>query len=352
MSYFEKMPKIEYPFPDFPNMEMLDIFRRVSFTRETLKDKGNFSQHTITEGQKPEDIAHSVYGDSRLWWVLLLANNIIDYRNEWPKSQRELSNIFENFLNGRSLYVMENLPVKRGDVVVRRDVNATQLNDDDEEVHTSSLDMDTYGVVDDYDTLFHKINLKKTKGTINSGDEIYIFRKGITAQGSSGAYYPIEGFGQTGCYRPWYGATTCVEITGPESNDVHTHWGSNCCTLGSTFAIVHKAVDIKDSAVRFKFKGDEANPYGMYDENDGISGDFFGYKNLCGLTSTILYKWIKDELPIAINPITMAEDIYEVNDKNRTINVLSIDLIPQLLEEIGMLLGVGVPRGTIKLLQY
>ena len=70
------------------------------------------------------------------------------------------------------------------------------------------------------------------------------------------------------------------------------------------------------------------------------------------MTSTILYKWMKDELPGAINPITTAEDIYLTNDKNRTVNVLSPNLIPQLLEEIGMLLSVGVPRGTLKLLQY
>ena len=155
------MPKITYPFPDFPTMEMLDIFRRVAFTQEALEDTQNWERYTVVEGEKPEDLAYRYYGDSRLWWAILMANNIIDYRNEWPKSSREITNIFDNFLKGRSLYVFEDLPIKEGDVVVRRDVNATQLNEDEEEVHTSSLDMNTYGVVDDYDRLLHKINLKK-----------------------------------------------------------------------------------------------------------------------------------------------------------------------------------------------
>ena len=137
MSYFERMPKINYPFPDFPDLEMLDIFRRVSFTRKTINDTGNFTQYTVIDGERPEDIAFKFYGDPRLWWVLLMSNNIIDYRNEWPKSQRELANIFDNFLKGRSLYVMEDLPVERGDVVVRRDVAG------DYPGSTASLDMDT-----------------------------------------------------------------------------------------------------------------------------------------------------------------------------------------------------------------
>ena len=342
MSYFERMPNIDYPFPDFPSLEMLDIFRRVSFTKQTLKDTGNFIQYTVIDGEKPEDIAFKMYGEPLLWWVLLLSNNIIDYRNEWPKSQRELANIFDNFMKGRSLYIMEDLPVKQGDVVVRRDVAGG----------TASLDMETYGVVDDYDRLLHKINLKKTRGTIENGDEIYIFRKGFTASGSSGAYQPIEGFGQIGCFRQWAGSSSCQEILGPTSGYDGQAQGPHCCTSGSTFSIVQRAEDIKNSVVKFKFRGDEVNPYARYDDSDGVSGDFFGFQNLCGMTSTILYKWMRQDLSPAINPITEQDQIFEVNDKNRTINMLSPNLIPQLLDEVSLLLGSGVPRGTLKLLQY
>ena len=348
------MPRITYPFPNFPTLEMLDIFRRVAFTQKTLNNAENWTKHTVVEGQKPEDLSLQFYGDSRYWWVILLSNNIIDYRNEWPKTSREIANIFDNFLKGRSLYVFEDLPIKQGDVVVRRDVTA----EDGDGNHTSSLDMDSYGVVDNYDRLLHKIDVKKTKGTISSGDEIYIFRKGFTAQGSSGAYHPIAGLGQTGCYQPYFGATMCVEITGPESNVAHPHWGTSCNTAGSTFAIVQKATDIKDSAIKFRYKSDEANPYASYpaydngELHDGPSGDFFSYNNLCGLTGTILYNYMKDSLDSEITVVTVSEDYLERSDKNRTINILSPNLIGQLLDEVKLLLGPGVPRGTIRLLEY
>ena len=61
---------------------------------------------------------------------------------------------------------------------------------------------------------------------------------------------------------------------------------------------------------------------------------------------------MKGELEGDINPITLAEDILETNDKNRTINILSPNLIGTLLDEVKGLLGSGVPRGTIRLLEY
>ena len=334
--YFDKLPKITYNFLGSGDIEVADIFRRVNFTQKTLEDPNNFEKYTLIEGERPEDIAHKIYGDENLWWVIMITNNIVNYANDWSKTQRELSNLFDKFLNGRSFHLFEDLDIKKDDVVVRRDV----------EGGTASLDMDNYGVVDSHDRLLHKTDVKKIKGTISDGDEVYIFRRGYTASGPSGSYYPIEGFVQTACFQSFYGATHhCIE--GPTA----LQGGPLCSTFGSTFGIVQKAVDIKDSLVKFEYKSNDANPYSTISNYDGLSGDYFNYTNMCGMTGTLLYRYLTDSLGTDVTVITKAEDIIFENDKKRTINILSPALIPDFLYEVGQLFGPGIPRGTTRIVE-
>ena len=344
--YFEKMPKIEYDFLNNYSMSMQDIFRRVSFTQETLDNPQNFIQYTVVEGESADQVSRKFYDSPNYWWLILLANNIIDYQNEWPRSGNDMNRLFENFLSGNSYYIFEDIDIQKEDIIVKRDVNATDSDGD----HTSSLDMNVYGVVDNYDRILHKIDVKKQKGTIRGADEIYIFRRGFTSSGSSGSYYLIEGFGQTGCYKPYFGTTTCVEITGPTGSLVHGGaWGELCATVGSTFAIVQKATTIEDGAVRFEYESAEVNPYAAY--HDGPSGDFFSLGNICGMSGTILYNYITDSLPSSIKRVTKQDDVVRKNDLNRTINVLSPDLLGILMDEISTLFDTNTPRGTSKLIQ-
>ena len=43
-----------------------------------------YHPYIIREGDRPDIIAEKMYGDSRLDWVILLTNNIIKPRWEWP----------------------------------------------------------------------------------------------------------------------------------------------------------------------------------------------------------------------------------------------------------------------------
>ena len=336
MMYFDKLPKITYNFLGSGDVQVVDIFRRVNFTQRTLEDPNNFEKYTIIEGERPEDIAYKIYGDEDLWWVVMLTNNIINYANDWSKTQRELSNLFEKFLSGRSFHLFEDLDIKKDDVVVRRDV----------EGGTASLDMDNYGVVDSHDRLLHKTDVKKIKGTISDGDEVYIFRRGYTASGPSGSYYPIEGFGQTGCFQSFYVLTYgCIDTAGPSAG-----FAPLCATVGSTFGIVQKAVDIKDGLVKFEYDSGDANPYATVGPV-GLSGDFFDYKNMCGLTGTLLYRYLTDSIGTDVTVVTKTEDIIFENDKKRTINILSPALLPDFLSEVGLLFGTEIHRGTTRIVE-
>ena len=83
--YFDKFPRIQYRFPNNKTIEMADIFRSVKFSQETLSKPELFEEFFLTDGDRPEKIALDYYGDVKYYWVVLLANEIIDINQEWPR---------------------------------------------------------------------------------------------------------------------------------------------------------------------------------------------------------------------------------------------------------------------------
>ena len=148
--YFEKLPKLEYSLSTFPTLELSDIFRRVSFTQSTKNNSGNFETYLVKEGQRPEDVAHDFYGDSAMWWLVMMCNDILDVESEWPKSMNQINELFNNFLNGFSYFVFEDLDILPNDLMVKRDTGST-----------AGITVGHYGVISSYDRLLHKIDVKQ-----------------------------------------------------------------------------------------------------------------------------------------------------------------------------------------------
>ena len=329
--YFEKMPHLDYDFPFLPNAEMQDIFRRVKFTENAESDSGNFETYIVKEGEKPEDIANTFYGHHRWWWLVLMSNNVIDMHTEWPKSVSEIDSMFSSYLNGNSYFVFEDLDVLPDDIIVKRDVTKT-----------GGIDIDNYGHIDSYDRVLHKINVKRSKGTISEGDEIVVFRDVNGNQSYN--FHVTSGFGATGCFYRTVGATSCTVFNGPDATGAPL-----CATAGATFAKVQKKTTIRQSAVRFEYQSDTISPYVSY--INGPTGDFFSFQNMCGMTGTILYKYINSTAPSGIGVVTVGDDVVAINDRNRIIRLLSPSLIEKVNVEITALLRGDVPRGTTKIIE-
>ena len=148
---------------------------------------------------------------------------------------------FVPVISFRSAYhLFESLDARPGDVVVKRDL---EIRDSDD--YNYGIDINTYGIIEDYDALLRKIDVKVGSGTLNAGDEVHIFRKPLLGDWSEATQ--VDGFGASGCYQPYFGATTCMSITGSAINDAHPHWGPLCATQGCTFARVHRKDSIKNS---------------------------------------------------------------------------------------------------------
>jgi len=93
--YFKKFPKVNYDVRGngIPQ-EMVDITRRIRVLDSTLLNYVNFDFYDVRDGERPEHLAANYYGDSRLYWIILLANNIKDVYTDWPMTVNQ----FETFV--------------------------------------------------------------------------------------------------------------------------------------------------------------------------------------------------------------------------------------------------------------
>lgn len=90
--YFNEMPKMVYPYTSNGEKRhtiVPDIFRRVILDN-FFKNKTALLSYYISDGETPEILAHKFYGTTQYHWVILLTNDIIDVKRDWPLSQEEM----------------------------------------------------------------------------------------------------------------------------------------------------------------------------------------------------------------------------------------------------------------------
>ena len=69
-----------------------NIFRRVKLRDDLQNVFTVFDKFVIKEGARPDTVAEEVYGKSDLDWVVLISAGIVNVRNEWPLSSKDLYN--------------------------------------------------------------------------------------------------------------------------------------------------------------------------------------------------------------------------------------------------------------------
>lgn len=71
-----------------------NIFTRAKIRDEIFQDLMYFEKYIIVADERPDNIANSFYGDPTYDWLVLLSNNILNFYEEWPLSQKS----FDEFL--------------------------------------------------------------------------------------------------------------------------------------------------------------------------------------------------------------------------------------------------------------
>ena len=98
IAYFEKFPLVGYNLNANQKEQTIDVVSNI-FTRVTLyydnqrinfreflrRNTHIFYKYKIKDGDRPEIIAHKLYGSADLYWFVTLFNNILDPVLDWPK---------------------------------------------------------------------------------------------------------------------------------------------------------------------------------------------------------------------------------------------------------------------------
>jgi hypothetical protein len=87
--YFRSVPNFEYVNPSSDAtisdyVQIKNLFKKNKLREDIFGSLVYFTKYNIVGNERPDQIAEKYYDDPTLDWVILLANNIIDVRNEWP----------------------------------------------------------------------------------------------------------------------------------------------------------------------------------------------------------------------------------------------------------------------------
>lgn len=103
MNYFDLFPNVQLPsFSDKRNSSNDFIVLKNLFKRAKIRDDlfGNvtaFSKYYVEGDDRPDNVAHKIYENESLDWVVLISNNMINVRDEWPMGQRD----FQRYVNNK-----------------------------------------------------------------------------------------------------------------------------------------------------------------------------------------------------------------------------------------------------------
>ena len=108
MGYFKELPNVEYQsflsdsISSQSYLTVKNLFRRNKLRDDLQNVFTIFDKYEIIEGARPDTVAEEYYGDAELDWVVLITAGIINVRDEWPLSNKELYN-YANEIHGNSL---------------------------------------------------------------------------------------------------------------------------------------------------------------------------------------------------------------------------------------------------------
>ena len=101
-NYFKQLPDFDYVsrLPDAKISDFItvkNLFKRGQLATDIFQDLAFFTKYEIEGDDRPDNVAHKVYGDSEKDWIVLISNNIVNVQSEWPMTQRE----FDRYLTSK-----------------------------------------------------------------------------------------------------------------------------------------------------------------------------------------------------------------------------------------------------------
>lgn len=120
MSYFRELPNLQYQSflsdRKSSNEYLLvkNLFRRVKLRDDLQNVFTIFDKYQIPDGSRPELVAEELYGSVQYDWIVLITANIINVRDEWPISDKQVYDYAEEIYGEdlNSIHHYETIEVK------------------------------------------------------------------------------------------------------------------------------------------------------------------------------------------------------------------------------------------------
>ena len=91
---FVDFPRISYTLDDYESEQVVvDIFKRVVLSKEFKENTSYYFEYEVLHGETPEELSYRFYGTQNLHWLILMVNDVIDPRFNWPVSEENLFKI-------------------------------------------------------------------------------------------------------------------------------------------------------------------------------------------------------------------------------------------------------------------
>ena len=102
MAYFDLFPNVELPSysekrsSSYDTIIVKNLFKRGKVREDFFQNVTAFNKFMVEGDDRPDNVAYQLYEDDQLDWVVLLSNNIINVRDEWPMSQYDFQRYIDN----------------------------------------------------------------------------------------------------------------------------------------------------------------------------------------------------------------------------------------------------------------
>jgi hypothetical protein len=98
MAYFDYFPTIGYDVRGEKNnvrvQEITNVLVRIRKKMDVI-NSAFFEQYFISDGDRADTIAHQIYGDSTLHWIVLYANYMTNPYYDWPLPYYDLQKFID-----------------------------------------------------------------------------------------------------------------------------------------------------------------------------------------------------------------------------------------------------------------
>ena len=136
-TYFRQLPDFNYVNLD-SNLSseytrVKNLFKRGELRSDIFVNLAFFNKYSIVGEESPDEVSLKLYDTEEFDWVILLANNIINVRDEWPLSNDSLYNylidVYGSEENLQKIHHHETIEVKddSGRVVLRKGLRTEEM---------------------------------------------------------------------------------------------------------------------------------------------------------------------------------------------------------------------------------